>query len=128
LLTLVWTTATSGFLVVFGQSIVLFLVEKDVVPSKALLLAMSATVIVSGIAQTVAILMNGLGEVRLQALMGPPLSLLNLVVSIVLGRLIGPAGVSLGTASAIIPTLLIYKKYLDRKISVFEPKNDNCIH
>jgi O-antigen/teichoic acid export membrane protein len=128
LLTLIWTTATSGFLVVFGQSIVLFLVAKDVVPSKALLLAMSATVIVSGIAQTVAILMNGLGEVRLQALMGPPLSLLNLVVSIVLGRLIGPAGVSLGTASAIIPTLLIYKKYLDRKISVFEPKNDNCIH
>ncbi len=115
LLGLAWSITTSLFMVIFGQQFIRFLTTKEISPELDLLISMSTTTVLYGIMSSFNIFMNGIGEIKIQAFIGPPSSIFNLAASILLGRWIGPAGVSLATAITVLITLLIYSYYMSKR-------------
>lgn len=75
-----------------------WLVTADVQPSGALLIALCATEVLNAAARCIAMLLNGLGAIRSQAVFGPVAGLVNLVLSVFLGKTFGAAGVAWATA------------------------------
>jgi O-antigen/teichoic acid export membrane protein len=71
-------------------------------PEMSLLLAMLFTSILSSVAQCVAMLVNGLGEIRLQTFVAPISAITNLFLSLILGNLIGVSGVAWSTGICIL--------------------------
>ncbi len=112
---LLWTALASLVMLLFGQEFIRILTNKEAVPGIDLLLAMSLTSILTAVMQTFGIFMNGIGEVKIQAFIGPFSGIFNLAISIVFGRWIGLAGVSLGTATTVAITLIMYGYFLFRK-------------
>jgi O-antigen/teichoic acid export membrane protein len=66
-----------------------------------LLLAMFSTAVLSTVSTAIGILANGLGEIKFQATIAPIFALFNLGMSILLGKLLGAAGVAIATAIGI---------------------------
>jgi O-antigen/teichoic acid export membrane protein len=110
-LSAVWSVGACGLLVVFGQQLILLLTKQDMVPDASLLIAMSLTTIITGLTQPLAMLLNGLGEIKIQFILGPPSAIFNLILSIILSQYLGIIGVSLGTSITISISLVIYAMY-----------------
>jgi O-antigen/teichoic acid export membrane protein len=117
-----WAVLASLLLVACGGAVVRLLINGRDTPSQGLLAAMATTAVVSAIAQSFAMLLNGLGEIRIQAWLGFLSGVFNIAVSLVLGYLIGPAGVSLGTAFAILASVAVSAGFLRRKVGTLKAK------
>ncbi len=121
----VWLIPTSGFLVIFGQNTIKILVNQDIIPGIGLLWAMCLTTIITGFMQPLAILLNGLGEVRIQAILGLPSGIFNLIISILLAHYLGTAGICLGTAVTIALTLFIFVIRVFKRMRSFKLATNN---
>lgn len=121
----IWLIPASGFLVIFGEKMIKILVNQDIIPGIGLLWAMFLTTIITGFTQSLAIFLNGLGEVRIQAMLGLPSGILNLIISILLGHYLGSAGICLGTAVTISLTLSIFVTRVFKIIKSFELATNN---
>ncbi|WP_242046805.1 oligosaccharide flippase family protein [Calothrix parietina] len=102
LISFIWSVCVGSLLVIFSPQLVYLLANKEVIPDIALLLAMLVTTVLNSIAQCVAMLANGLGELKLQTIFAPVSAISNLLLSILLGNLIGVSGVTLATAICIL--------------------------
>ncbi len=124
-ISMIWLIPASGFLVIFGQKMIKILVNQDIIPGIGLLWAMCLTTIITGFTQSLAILLNGLGEVRIQAMLGLPSGILNLIISILLGHYLGSAGICLGTAVTISLTLSIFVTRVFKIMKSFKLATNN---
>lgn len=99
---LLWTVTATFAVLALMPWLFRMLVKADITPAWSLALAMMALEIVSAAARCISTLLNGLGALRLQAICGPIAGLTNLLLSVVLGRLIGPAGVVWATVTCLL--------------------------
>lgn len=111
-----WAGAASALLVGFGGYAVRVLIAIEVPPGRWLLAAMATTAVVTAVGQCFAMLLNGLGDIRIQAALGVVSGVFNLVVSVVLARQIGLPGVALGTTAAIVVSLAVTATFLRARI------------
>jgi O-antigen/teichoic acid export membrane protein len=102
LLSLLWTALAGGLLAYFSPRLVAQWVGQSAVPSFTLVVAMYSTSVITAIAQCIATLLNGLGQVKIQADCGLMAGAFNLIASIALGFYIGPSGVTWATALTIL--------------------------
>lgn len=91
---------SAAALVVFGSPIIAVWVGGTVTPPFPLLLAFGIWVILSTVGNSVAMLLNGAHEIRLQAIAAAVMAAVNLALSIWLTSQIGVAGVMWGTVIA----------------------------
>ncbi|MBK6799322.1 MAG: teichoic acid transporter [Acidobacteria bacterium] len=98
LISILWSLVFSGLLFLAMPLLFSFLVTPDIKPDSHLTLAMMVTEVVNSAARCISTFLNGLGEIRLQALLGPAGGALNIVLSLVLAKQIGPPGVAWATA------------------------------
>jgi len=124
-ISMIWLIPASGFLLIFGQQIIKVLVNKDIIPGIYLLSAMCLTTIITGFTQSLAMLLNGLGEVRIQALLGLPSGIFNLIISVILAHYLGSAGICLGTFVTIAITLSIFVSRVLKRIKSFDLATNN---
>lgn len=97
-----WSACAGMLLIIFSPQLVTLLVNKEAVPDVSLLFAMLLTTVLFTVAQCVAMLVNGLGELRLQTILAPVSAISNIVLSLYLGHLIGVSGVALSTGICIL--------------------------
>jgi O-antigen/teichoic acid export membrane protein len=98
----IYSVCVGILLVIFSDQILTFLVNKEAVPDSGLLLAMLFTTVLNSVAQCVAMLVNGLGELKLQTIIAPVSAISNIVLSMFLGHLIGVSGVAWSTGICIL--------------------------
>jgi O-antigen/teichoic acid export membrane protein len=67
-----------------------------------LLVGMVSTAVLTTVGTAISILGNGLGKIRFQATMAPMFALTNLGLSILLGKLLGVAGVTIATSVSVL--------------------------
>ncbi|MBW4665960.1 MAG: oligosaccharide flippase family protein [Cyanomargarita calcarea GSE-NOS-MK-12-04C] len=101
-LSLFWSLSAGTTLVIVSPQIVSSLVSQDAIPQQNLLFAMLFTCVLTSIAQCVAMLVNGLGEIKLQAFVAPISAICNLLLSVILGNLIGVSGVAWATGICVL--------------------------
>ena len=99
---LIWSTCAGILLVIFSPQLISLLVNKEAIPDISLLFAMLFTTVLFAIAQSVAVLANGLGELKSQTILGPIAAISNIVLSLLLGHLIGVSGVAWSTGICIL--------------------------
>ncbi|MBW4561961.1 MAG: oligosaccharide flippase family protein [Mojavia pulchra JT2-VF2] len=102
LFSFIWSVCISSLLVIFSPQILSLLVNKEAIPHNSLVLAMLFTTVLNCISQCVAMLVNGLGELKLQTIVAPVSAMSNIVLSIILGNLIGVSGVAWSTGICIL--------------------------
>lgn len=98
LISILWSLVFSGFLFLAMPLLFSFLVTPDIKPDSHLTLAMMVTEVVNSAARCISTFLNGLGEIRLQAMLGPAGGALNIVLSLFLAKQMGPPGVAWATA------------------------------
>ncbi len=92
-----WALFTGIVLLVLSPYIIKSWVGNDAIPGLSLLLAMGFNTLLIAIAQCIAMLINGLGDINVQALVSPISAISNLSLSVLLGQLIGLSGVTWAT-------------------------------
>ncbi|AFY32518.1 MATE family efflux transporter [Calothrix sp. PCC 7507] len=97
-----WSFLIGTLLVIFSPQLVELLVSKEAIPNLGLLCAMLFTTVLNSVSQCVAMLVNGLGELKLQTIVAPISAISNIVLSLLLGNLIGVSGVALSTGICIL--------------------------
>lgn len=97
-----WSVCAGILLVVFSPQLVTLLVNKEAIPDINLLFAMLLTTVLFAVGQCIAMLVNGLGELRLQTILAPVSAVSNIVLSLLLGHLIGVSGVALSTGICLL--------------------------
>ena len=97
-----WSACAGILLVIFSPQLVTLLVNKEAIPDISLLFAMLLTSVLFAVGQCIAMLVNGLGELRLQTILAPVSAISNIVLSLLLGHLIGVSGVALSTGICIL--------------------------
>jgi O-antigen/teichoic acid export membrane protein len=118
------SVALSATLIAFGHRIIHLWVGPSVHPSFQLLVALGIMSVLTAVASTVAMLLNGLSIVRFQVIIAALGSVANIVISIYLTRRIGIPGVVYGTIiSQFFIGLVPYYWFLRRfvKNSLREP-------
>jgi O-antigen/teichoic acid export membrane protein len=105
---LTWSITAGLFLIQFSQAMIRHWVGVEAIPSYNLLIAMLATTVVASIGQCISMLMNGLSEIRSQVVIGCMAGLANLILSIIMGHLIGPPGVAWATGICILVFSVIF--------------------
>jgi len=96
-------SACAGILLVlFSPQLISLLVNREAIPDVSLLFAMFFTTVLFSVGQCVAMLVNGLGELRLQTILAPVSAVSNIVLSLFLGHLIGVSGVALSTGICLL--------------------------
>lgn len=95
------------FLFIFSPLIVSSLINKDITIENSLLLAMLFTSVLNSIAQCIGMLVNGLGEIQLQAFIAPLSAITNLFLSVFLGNIIGISGIAWSTGICLLLFSLI---------------------
>lgn len=98
----IWSLFVGILLVIFSPQLISLLVNKEAIPHISLLLAMLFTTVLNCIAQCVAMLVNGLGELKLQAILSPVSAISNIILSVFLGNLLGVSGVAWSTGICIL--------------------------
>ena len=98
----IWSIFAGTILVVFSPTILTYWVGKDVSLPPELPLYMLLTYILLCISQCVAMLVNGLGRLKLQSFVAPVSAVTNLFLSVMLGKAIGIQGVTLATSISIL--------------------------
>jgi O-antigen/teichoic acid export membrane protein len=104
---LAWSMISGICLLGFSPLIISNWVSPSAVPSYSLLLAMFLTAILTACGQCISMLMNGLGEIKSQVIISSSAGLANLILSIVLGHLIGSSGVAWATGICVLIFSLI---------------------
>jgi O-antigen/teichoic acid export membrane protein len=99
--TFIWSVCIGILIAIFSPQIMKFLVNQQAIPPNNLVLAMLFTTVLNCISQCVAMLVNGLGELKLQTIIAPVSAISNIVLSILLGNLIGVSGVAWSTGICI---------------------------
>ncbi len=94
----IWSIGAGGILTICSPIIIRYLAGKDLNFPPSLPGYMLLTYILISLANTTAMLVNGLGELRLQSFVAPISAIVNLILSILLGKAIGVQGVTLATA------------------------------
>jgi O-antigen/teichoic acid export membrane protein len=94
----IWSIGMGGLLTIFSPILIKALVGKDLDFPPSLPLYMLLTYVLISLGNTTAMLVNGLGELKLQSFVAPISAIANLVLSILLGKAIGVQGVTLSTA------------------------------
>jgi O-antigen/teichoic acid export membrane protein len=90
----------------------------QIVPSNILLLGMASWAVLSSVTGTMAMFLNGIGLIRIQATCSVLMSISNVIISIYLTRHIGVAGVIYGTILSQVAFILIpYSCYLPRLLA-----------
>jgi O-antigen/teichoic acid export membrane protein len=97
-----WSACAGILLVLFSPQLISLLVNKEAVPDISLLFAMLFATVLFAVAQCVAMLVNGLGELRLQTILGPVSAISNILLSVFLGNLIGVSGVAWSTGICLL--------------------------
>ncbi len=115
-----WAVLASAVILLLGNWAVRLLIGGETSPGIGLLAAMASTAILTAVAQSLAMLLNGLGEIRIQAWFGMGTGLLNVAVSVVLAKVLGLPGVALGTTVAVVPNLAISAWFLRRRVQVLK--------
>jgi O-antigen/teichoic acid export membrane protein len=87
----------SAALVVFGHMIIHLWVGPSINPSLLLLAALGISSVLSAVASTIGVFLNGLSIVRFQVVIAVLGSIANIVISVYLTRRIGIPGVVYGT-------------------------------
>lgn len=109
-------------LVTFGQPIIGLWVGTSVSPPFLLLLGLGIWVVMSTVGNSIAMLLNGAHEIRLQALAAAVMAVVNLGLSIWLTSRIGVAGVMWGTVIAygaiVLVPMAVYVPGVLRRIEV----------
>jgi O-antigen/teichoic acid export membrane protein len=101
-ISLVWSIISGLCLFQFSQPIISKWVGPASVPTNSLLLAMLLTAILTSVGQCISMLLNGLGEIRSQVVISCCAGLSNLLLSVLLGKLIGPSGVAWATGICVL--------------------------
>jgi O-antigen/teichoic acid export membrane protein len=104
-------------LVIYGRPIIGRWVSVDAVPSMTLLVLMGVWSIIGGVFQSIVCMLNGIGRVKIQMIVGIITATANIGLSIWLVRILGVEGVILGTlisyfVFALIPVWIATKKAL----------------
>jgi len=94
-------------LVVFGRTIIGRWVSVDAVPSMTLLVLMGVWSIIGGAFQSIVCMLNGIGRVRIQMVVGTMTAIANVGLSIWLVHVFGLEGVILGTLIAYFTVALV---------------------
>jgi O-antigen/teichoic acid export membrane protein len=121
LVSVLWAGLAGGLLVYVSPQLVAQWVGQSAVPSFMLVVAMYSTTVITAIAQCIATLLNGLGQVRIQAVSGVVAGFFNLIASVVLGMLMGPSGVAWATGLTI---LLFSIGWVGSKMAVYLKRID----
>jgi O-antigen/teichoic acid export membrane protein len=105
----IWSIGAGGILTVCSPILIRALVGKDLDFPPILPVYMLLTYVLISLSNTTAMLVNGLGELRLQSFVAPISAIANLGLSILLGKAIGIQGVTLATAicTSIFSILLV---------------------
>jgi O-antigen/teichoic acid export membrane protein len=101
-LSLLGSAAASALLLALMPWLFGWLVPGDVRFDVHLGLALMSVESVNAVTRCIATLLNGLGAIRAQALVGPVCGAANLALSVALGRWLGPAGVAWATAACLL--------------------------
>jgi len=104
-------------MVIFGRPIIRSWVSVEAVPSMTLLVLMGIWSLIGGAFQSIVCMLNGIGRVRIQMIVGIITATANIALSIWLVRIYGVEGVILGTlisyfALALIPVWIETKNAL----------------
>jgi O-antigen/teichoic acid export membrane protein len=91
-------TTIGGILMVTIPYLVKMWINPNTSVDPLLLVGMFSTTVLIAVGNAISILANGLGEVRSQAILSPIFALFNLGLSILLGKWLGAAGVTIATA------------------------------
>ncbi len=117
-LSLLWSAPATIVIALGAGWLFDLLVTSDIQPESSLLIPMMATEIINSAARCLAILLNGIGATRSQAIFGPVASVLNLALSWYLGKAFGPAGVAWATAICLGSlTLFVLRRDAKRRLS-----------
>lgn len=96
-LSLIGSGAASLILFLIMPRLFGVLVTSDISSDPHLGLALMITEMINSAARAIAVFLNGIGAVRMQVIFGPIGGLVNLLLSISLGKLLGPPGVAWAT-------------------------------
>ncbi|QQS48757.1 MAG: oligosaccharide flippase family protein [Acidobacteriota bacterium] len=97
-ISLIWSIPATILMTILMPQFFKILVDPGLVPDQQLTVTMMLTEVINSITRCMSILLNGLGAVRIQAIIGPIAGITNLTLSLTLGHWKGPVGVSLATA------------------------------
>jgi O-antigen/teichoic acid export membrane protein len=98
----IWSICTGGLLVIFSPLILNSWLGKSIDLPAQLPFFMLFTYVLLSVSQCVAVLVNALGRLKLQTFVAPISALSNIILSIMLGRLMGLHGVTLATTICIL--------------------------
>lgn len=97
IISLAWSVFCGIILFYLSPWIITSWVGKDATPGRELVFAMLITTVLNSLGQCIAFCMNGLGKINSQVVFGVMAGVTNLVLSVILGKLIGIAGVTWAT-------------------------------
>jgi O-antigen/teichoic acid export membrane protein len=99
---LAMSMTVGGVLVIVLPYLVKMWINQNAQIDPLLLAGMFSTAVLITVSNAIAILANGLGEIRSQAILSPIFALFNLVFSVLLGKWLGVAGVTIATSIGIV--------------------------
>jgi O-antigen/teichoic acid export membrane protein len=102
ILATIWAICFGVTIAVFSQSIVTNWVDKEIVLPQMLIVMMLLTYVLLPISQCMAMLVNGIGNLKFQSFVAPLSAIGNIGLSIILGNAMGSAGVTLATAICLL--------------------------
>ena len=91
-----------GILVTAIPYLVKMWINQNALVDPLLLAGMFSTAVLLAVGNAISMLANGLGEIRTQAILSPAFALFNLVLSVLLGKWLGAAGVTIATAIGLL--------------------------
>jgi O-antigen/teichoic acid export membrane protein len=116
---LILTAAVSGIatlgLVLFAVPIVHLWVGPNVTPSPALLIPLGIWSVLNALGSAVAMLLNGLNKLRVQAILAIMMGVTGIVVKVALARVLGVSGVVWGT-------VLVYTVWIAVPFAIWVPR------
>jgi O-antigen/teichoic acid export membrane protein len=115
-LAVAWSVVASSVLILFGPWLVQTLAAGKLPPDRWLLAAMASTALVTAVGQSFAMLLNAIGEIRMQAILGLASGILNVAVSLLLGKWLGPPGIAIGTTVAVVSTWVVSGGFLRSRL------------
>lgn len=91
-----------GILIIAIPYLVKMWIGQKALVDPLLLAGMFSTAVLMTVGNAISVLANGLGEIRPQAILAPVFALFNLVMSILLGKWLGVAGVTIATSIGLL--------------------------
>jgi O-antigen/teichoic acid export membrane protein len=117
--------AATGILVVFGNAILKVWVGPQVQASVALLLAFGLQCVLHAYLQPISLLLNGLGQLRVQVITALLSAAANLTLSIIFVKLYGIIGVVLGTTVALLLVQVVPSSIVVlRSLNALSPRSE----